>query len=202
MKVSVILLAAGSSIRFGENNKLLEDLEGTPLIRKTYKCLLNAGIEDIIVVTGPDEVSILQSLKGYPFRYVSNPRHAEGMGTSISCGISAVLSSTEAALILPADMPLMSEKVITELIHVFHHYQCQKIVCPRAPDGSQRNPVLWPKTFFPQLAALKGPRGGKHILSQYPDIVAYVSIQEAEAFLDIDTRADLETYHTIKSSSV
>lgn len=181
-------------MRFGEQNKLLIEINGKPLVRNTFLCLHEAGLRDIKVVVGPDEEAIINALQGCQFQKVRNPKHVEGMGTSISCGVLALPPSTEAVLIIPADMPEMTPKLIKELIKVFEENDGRKIVCPTTPDGSQRNPVIWPKFFFPHLEALKGQKGGKHLFPQYPECVVTVPIMETKAFIDIDTPEDLKAF--------
>src|SRR5947209_2467822 len=49
--VSAILLAAGGSTRFGRS-KMLEEVDGTPLVRRTASILLEGGVEEFVVVLG------------------------------------------------------------------------------------------------------------------------------------------------------
>ncbi len=67
----------------------------------------------------------------------------------------------------------------------------RSIVYPTTPDGDQRNPVLWPRRFFPELASLAGAEGAKALLRSHPDESAAVRVESASLFADVDTPADL-----------
>ena len=50
--VAAVVLAAGQSRRMGSVNKLLEPVDGEPLIRRTVSSIVNSGAQSVIVVTG------------------------------------------------------------------------------------------------------------------------------------------------------
>jgi molybdenum cofactor cytidylyltransferase len=188
--VSGILLAAGSSRRFGKGNKLLALLDGRPLIRYAAEVLAAAGLAEVIVVTGPDAEAVRAALAGLEVRLVHNARYLDGMGGSVAAGIRAVSASSAGALLLPGDMPRLDPALVRQLIDVFMAAGGTRIVYPCLPDGSQRNPVLWPRRFFAGLAALSGESGAKPILNAHAaDAIAVTA--DVSSFRDIDTVDDL-----------
>lgn len=90
----VILFAAGLSTRMGKN-KLLMDVEGEPLVRKTASLYLHSRAGKIFVVTGYRSEEVREALIGLPLAFVHNSRFASGKSTSIAEGVLA----------LPADSP-------------------------------------------------------------------------------------------------
>ncbi len=188
--VTAILLAAGSSRRFGADNKLLAILDGKPLIRHGAEALCAAGLGEVIVVTGPDADRVGAALAGLAVRLVHNHDHLAGMGGSVAAGIRATSPSARGALVCPSDMPRLNLELIGRLIDAFTAGDCQLIVYPSLPDGSQRNPVLWPARLFGALAELSGEMGAKAVLQAHMAEAVAVPAEPAP-FLDIDTAEDL-----------
>jgi len=193
LAMSSILLAAGSSRRFGPENKLLALLGGKPLIRHGAEVMTHAELAEIIVVTGPDAERVHEALAGLAVRFVHNDRYLEGMGGSVAAGVRAVSAGSAGTLISPGDMPQLDPAQIGQLIETFRDGGGQKIVYPCLPDGSQRNPVLWPRSRFAELAALSGEAGAKSILAAYADEATAVPWR-SDAFVDIDTVGDLDRH--------
>lgn len=193
--ITAILLAAGSSRRFGPANKLLAPLDGKPLIRHGAEVLCAAGFAEVIVVTGPDPERVAEALQGLPMRIVHNDRHLEGMGTSVAAGIRAVAPTSIAALISTGDMPRLSLDLIGKLIAAFTADPRAPIVFPCLPDGSQRNPVLWPRRLFAELSSLGGEQGAKPLLKAHAAEAVAVPA-DPDLFLDIDTVEELAQQQT------
>jgi molybdenum cofactor cytidylyltransferase len=192
--VAAILLAAGSSQRFGPGNKLLAEIQGHPLIFWAAARLARSRVREVVVVTGPDRSNIEQALADIEVRFVHNPDHQAGMGRSIAVGIGSLDAETPGALICPGDMPEVSPELIDKLIEAFERNGATSIVYPALPDGTQRNPVVWPRRFFSRLAALDGPAGGKPLLAEFKTEAVAVPVSDGRDFLDIDTVEDLIRY--------
>lgn len=190
MSISAILLAAGSSRRFGAANKLLALLEGKPLVRHAAELLASARFAEIIVVTGPDAENVRRALDGLPVRFVHNERYLEGMGGSVATGIRAVGPASTGALVALGDMPRLDPDLLARLVETFIRESGEKIVFPSLHDGSQRNPVLWPRRLFAEVGALTGEQGAKAILMAHKGETVAVPASAA-AFTDIDTADDL-----------
>lgn len=192
--VAAVLLAAGSSKRFGEENKLLALVDGAPLIRLTALALTASRAAEIVAVTGPDPGEIAAALSDLPIRFVHNPDFARGMGTSIATGIRAVDPAMTGALVCPGDMPSLQSIMIDRIIDAFEASGSQGIVYPALADGSQRNPVLWPCRLFARLGQLSGEGGAKPILAELRAECIPVPEDDPGHFVDIDTVDDLDAF--------
>ena len=53
--ISAILLAAGQSKRFGNNNKLITKYKNKNLIQSSLTNIINSNIDNVIVVLGHDQ---------------------------------------------------------------------------------------------------------------------------------------------------
>jgi len=189
--LAAIVLAAGASERFGTDNKLVAPIGGKPLVRGVAEAVLAADVADVVVVTGCDAAQIEAALSGLSVRFVPNADWQTGMGASIAAGANALGEDIDGAFVVPGDMPFLSEALLRSLAAAFARHGSQAIVYPATPDGAQRNPVLWPRRFFPQLKELSGPAGAKQILQSLKADSVAVPVADATVFADIDTRADL-----------
>jgi molybdenum cofactor cytidylyltransferase len=187
MHIAALVLAAGRSRRFGPGNKLLADLEGTPVLAHTLAAVSAAGFDQTLVVTGQDYAELLDILQRFRVQIVTCADAGEGMGTSIAAGVSMLAPGTDGLAIIPGDMPLMTPQTLHTLLQTFAAHAGSSIVHAADRDGAQRNPVLWPRSFMPRLAALKGDRGAKSLI----DEAIAVRVSDLDELSDIDDPADL-----------
>ncbi len=191
MKVVGIILAAGSSRRFGDADKLLMEINGKPLIRHAVDCALESHCAEVHVITRLDADRIEATLAGLPITIWSNPRHADGIGASIAFGIANLSTGVDGALILPADMPWMETTLLNTLIERFAAAGGGSIVYPTTSEGEQRNPVIWPKAEFGHLRKLNTDKGGRNLMANRPTAKIAVKASNNGAFRDIDTLGDI-----------
>ncbi len=188
-KVAAVLLAAGSSSRFGERNKLVALVGGRPLVRCVAETIVASGVPEIVVVTGSEARPIEDALKGLPVRFAHNAQWQSGMGSSIATGVSALNEGVRGALIQPGDMPFITCALIERLITAFE--RDHGIAFPAKLTGEQRNPVLWPRRHFPLLTALRGQSGAKSLLKRFAGSCGAVTVADESVFADVDTLEDL-----------
>ncbi len=72
LKAAAVLLAAGLSRRMGERNKLLIEIGGEPLVRRTAKVYLAAGV-DVHAVLGFEAREVRAALEGLPISLRNEP---------------------------------------------------------------------------------------------------------------------------------
>lgn len=188
--IAAVLLAAGASRRFGEDNKLLAHIDGRTLLERVVNALTIAGISDIVVVTGHDSAAVEAALRGRPVRFVHNPAWQSGMGSSIATGVAALDADVTGCFIVPGDLGLLPPQLVSDLADAFRTRKCDCIVYPTA-GGEQRNPVLWPRRHFGALLALPPDKGAKALLQLVASECVPV-LADAGAISDIDTPADLQ----------
>jgi molybdenum cofactor cytidylyltransferase len=54
-------------------------------------------------------------------------------------------------------------------------------------EGKRGNPVLWSRRFFPDLMAIEGDVGARHLIGRYAEAVVEVAVDGEAAFDDVDT---------------
>jgi len=183
-RIAAVVLAAGRSTRMG-SNKLVAELNGTPLVRIAAEQALASCADPVIVVTGHERERVEKALAGLAVRFVHNPEFADGLSTSLKAGLAAVPPEADGAIICLGDMPQVRAAMIDRLIAAFDPARGALIVVPTI-DGKRGNPVLWSRRFFPELAGLEGDVGARHMIGAYGEAVVEVAADRA-ALVDIDT---------------
>jgi xanthine dehydrogenase accessory factor len=194
-RVGAVFLAAGSSRRAGPTNKLLQQLDGQPLVARALRAVLDADIEPVVVVLGHEADAVRQALEpvahGADVRFVHHPSHEDGMGTSIACGIASIAAlPVDAALVVLGDMPFVRPEELKLLVRAHTASTQHLVVVPEVVSASGRsrpgNPVLWPRRYFGALSTLEGDVGGKQILRDAPGAIVRIPVSHDGVLRDVD----------------
>ena len=185
--IPTILLAAGSAGRFGAQ-KLLQELDGKPLIRWTAEALDAVVPDHLLVVVPPHAGKLRAALSGLRVRFVENRRAEEGMGTSIAAGVAALDPDAEAVLVTLADVPFGPSLILPAVVQRFRK-GVDEIVAP-SYRGAPGHPVLFARSVFPELLALEGDRGARAVIDRDPARRFTLEL-DVEPPRDVDTPEDL-----------
>lgn len=188
--ITAIILAAGQSSRMGDANKLLTEIEGKTLLRHAVDAALASDATSVVVVTGHEADLIRASLEGLPLSVVHNGAYAEGMSTSLKCGIGAIADNVDGAVICLSDMPGVNTSHLNDLIRAFEPDAGQAICVP-VYKGRRGNPVLWSRSFFPEMMELTGDQGARKLLQKHADVVCEVEMSSDAILRDVDTPEDI-----------
>ena len=187
-QVAGVLLAAGTSTRFGDDNKLLATLDGDPLVRHAARTLRDASLAPVVVVVGHEADRVRDALAGLDVRVVANDAYAEGQSTSVRVGIDALDATVDAAVVALGDMPFVDSGTVETLVAAYDAGVGDAVAA--AHDGQRGNPVLFDRRFFPDLTAVDGDVGGRQILLERDD-TACVAVADSGVRRDIDEPGDL-----------
>lgn len=185
-KTAGIILAAGSSSRFGQSKQLLK-WRGIPFIRHVAMRALDAGLMPVIVVLGAVDNPIRAVLKDLPVRFVLNQSWCDGQSTSIRSGLGVMDDKCGACIFLLADQPQVTTDILASLV-AEHHQSLAPIIAPLI-KGQRGNPVLFDRVTFPDLLSVPGDQGGRAIFSRYP--IRWLEWLDESLLVDIDTPDDM-----------
>ncbi len=189
--VAALVLAAGRASRFGAgagDSKVLAPLRGQPLLAHVLDAVAGSLAAPCLVVVGHagDAVAALAAARGATV--VRSPDYAAGMAHSLRAGLNALPPGVEAALILLADMPLVTSATLDALMAAFADAPPGTEAVVPVHEGQRGNPVLVARAVFPRLLALRGDAGARHVLAEPGRSIVLCPVADAGIRTDIDTR--------------
>ena len=190
----ILLLAAGTSSRMGGEDKLLNRINGVPILRYMANTAIESNAQAVHVVLGYNSSRRAECLDGLELKSYFFADYHYGMGASISFGIRRIRSRAESVIILLADMPRIKSNDLNRLICSYRRDLGREICVATTSDGVQGNPVLFGQRFFTKLANLKNEKGAKGVLMENHEFVWPVVTSGNSAVLDIDTKEDWKKF--------
>ena len=194
---TAILLAAGMSRRMGAANKLLLPLDGVPIIRHAALALVDAGLNEIVVVTGADAGEVTAALKGLPLSFIHNPAYEAGMGSTIAAAANA-FEAGRSLLICLGDMPCVAPATIAALLVDGDPGEAIRIP---VSQGRRGHPVHFGALYLTAVQKLTGDTGAREIVRANASLVREVAVEDPGILVDVDTPAMLEAVRDRFTSS-
>lgn len=190
-----VLLAAGMSSRMGRPKQLLE-WRGRPMVRHVAEQALASRLSGLVVVTGADATAARAALVGLdgPVQTVENPDYAAGQAGSLRAGLAVLPGSTEAALVLLVDQPLVTPALIDAVLDAYEADRSCLAVVP-SYQGRRGNPVLLAAPLFAELATLAGDVGARAVLERHAERVCWLAVDDPAAVTDVDTPEAYQGLH-------
>ena len=186
----ILLLAAGQSRRMRGRDKLMEDVDGAPLLRRMAQRACAAGIGPVIVALPPAPHSRHTALDGLPVVPVAVPDAADGLSASLKRALAAVPETAEAVMILLADLPEILTDDIRMIFQSIDTTGNTLIWRGATEEGRPGHPVVLSRALFPDLAALSGDAGAQAVIRRHADRVTLVPLPGQHALRDLDTPED------------
>lgn len=186
--VAAVLLAAGGSSRFGQPKQLLE-WDGRPLIAHLADVAWAAGLSPILVVLGAGAERIAPALAGRSVQLLQNYRWEHGMGSSVSLAVSALMGSP-AAIFLQVDQPFITAGLLRALVTTWRNASPHRGIVVPAWEGRPGSPVLFERTFFPELAQLPADVGGRALFGAHAEQLLFYPVEDPLLLADADTPAE------------
>lgn len=188
--MDAILLAAGNSVRFGEN-KLLFCLDGKPMYRYMLELLAGqkkAGMFGHVVVVSQYEEIFTDIKNHFPgIEAVRNPAPELGISGSVRAGLSYLEHAaprSKSCLFTVADQPRFT---MDSLVRIGQFWQMHNYgIVAASWEGKIGNPVIFASKYYGELKRLEGDSGGKKVLYRHMDDTGLCEIPKLE-LTDFDT---------------
>ncbi len=182
MNISAVILAAGKSVRMGQQ-KMLLPWGSTTVLGKVIQTLQAVGAGDIVVVTNS---KIAPQVTSYGVRVTLND---EGeMLESVQVGLQAQKSSAEATLICLGDQPQVEEENVRKVCEGFLQSKSRLVV----PSYQMRrgHPWLIARELWDEILRLRQPESMRDFLNAHKGEIHYVECDSPSALQDLDTPSD------------
>ncbi len=183
--VSVVVLAAGLSTRMGEQNKLLLDIDGAPLIRRTLKTLLSHDFAEMVVVLGHQSDIIRVKISDLRVKTVLNPEYLQGQMTSVHCGLQSLTKNSDGVMIYLSDLALFNVVDLHTLRMGFD--KCTTGVLAPTFKGQRGNPIILDSNQISSIVKEDKNLGCKRLVTKHPELVTCLPMANDHVLVDMDT---------------
>lgn len=186
-RIAAVLLAAGTSSRFGDEDKLMADLRGKPVIAHTLEAVASLAFAELVAVARPiaQAPAIHRKLERRGYSVLTNDHPEEGLASSILLAVEHVMPirRCRGILICLGDMPYVPQSHYNRICLAAE--DVRSVVA--STDGfSSSPPAFIGRKHFPELLTLRGDQGARALLSRGVQIEAM-----GNTLRDIDTPDDL-----------
>jgi molybdenum cofactor cytidylyltransferase len=187
MKITTLLLAAGTATRFG-GNKLLHPLPDGVLIGvASANALLAAGCE-VLAITSRHDTELSGLFRRLGIDVIRCTSSRPGIGSSIAQAVEAS-SEADGWIIALADMPYVTAATVAAVQGLLK--SGAGIVVPMY--GAHRgHPVGFSRRFRSALVSLRGDIGARAIVRDHPHEVLSIVTDDPGVLIDIDTLQDVQ----------
>lgn len=180
-------MAAGLSERMGRFKPLLP-LGDCRVIERVVNFFRDAGVADILLVTGHRGAQVRQAVAPLDVRCVDNPDYQNGMFTSVLAGIRALPENCRAFFIHPVDIPLVRPATVKRLAAVLDTTPAA-VIYP-AFDARRGHPTLIRADLVAGILQWPGDGGLRAFLQRHEDRSMELAVADEAVLLDLDTPED------------
>jgi len=191
--MAAIVLAGGVSQRMGKANKLHLEVDGTPILRRCIETLLNANIQQIVVVLGYEYQMTRQLIDDMPVHTVYNADYSSGQMTSVHCGLAAIEHDFSGVMVALGDQPALTVNDINYLIDAYSTRGKAEVVIPTY-QGNRGNPIIISEQSRKDILAGKRKLGCRRFIKDNPDLVRMVKMNSPGVITDLDTPQEYRHY--------
>lgn len=185
--IAIMIPAAGASSRMNGRDKLLETVDGLPLLLRQTGMALACGCDVLVTVppgaAGAKRRALLRQSDRLTVRVIADA--SEGIAASLRAGAAwAQAHKVDALMIVLADLPDLDQGDLQKMIYAATTNPGQVI---RAVDqtGHPGHPVIFPARLFSAIARLSGDQGARDLLRH--EDVAPLTLADGRATTDLDT---------------
>ena len=190
--ITAILLAAGQSKRLFNQNKLIKNYKGKPLINHAVQSIIKSKIEKLIIVLGFEYLKVKKKInKNKKIKFVINRNYTRGISSSIKCGLKKISNKSDGFIIVQADMPEIGKNILNKLYKEIKTNK-KEIFVP-IKNNKIGNPIGFKLSMINKLKKISGNRGAKFIIKRNKSKIKYIRTKSLGIFKDIDLNKDFNS---------
>jgi molybdenum cofactor cytidylyltransferase len=193
IRPTIIVVAAGSSRRFGDGlHKLDQALGASTVLGQTVRNAVQTQLPVLVVTTLARVPWVSGQLAQRDIWVLSDEQAQAGMGQSIAAGVME-RSGAPAWLVLPGDMPLVQPASMLAVASALQQHP----VAYAQYRGQRGHPVGFSAELYSELRELQGDQGARRIVARFPAFG--VEVEDPGVLVDIDTPIDLAAARALQA---
>lgn len=162
--------------------KQLLPLPDRPAVLRCVESITAAGIDDLVVVVGPEGDPVRKALDGLPVRFALNGDPGSDMAGSVRVGLAAIDRTSPAIFVCLCDHPLVESSTLAAMgRHLDEHPGA--IIIP-VHNGRKGHPTLFPRPILEEIHTLPTLR---EVIAGHRDAVRLLEVPDSGMLLDMDT---------------
>jgi CTP:molybdopterin cytidylyltransferase MocA len=184
--IAIIILAAGLSTRMRGTDKLMEPVDGVPLLRRQALMALDVARFGVWIALPPRPHPRYDSLSGLDLHRVEISEPRKGLSHSLGQAITQLPAGTRAAMTLLADMPELQADDLRQVLNAVDLGGPDTVWRGATQGGDPGHPVVFSAVHFPKLCTLCGEEGARGLTRG----AKLVPLAGQRARRDLDTPED------------
>ncbi|MFB6223732.1 MAG: molybdenum cofactor guanylyltransferase [Haloarcula sp.] len=192
-----VIVAGGRSTRFGDSDKAVAELAGTPMVRRVADRLVEA-VDELVINCRADQVDAIDAaLSGHALdlTFALDEDPDQGPMAGIATGLAAVES--EYAAVVACDMPFVDPDFVD---YLFERADSHEAAVPRPDEWFQTTQAVY-HTDAMRAACRRALERGEHKVVEPIFDLDYVVIERdeilehttLETFDNLNTREEFES---------
>jgi len=186
-----VIVAGGRSTRFGDRDKAVADLAGTPMVRRVVD-RIGTVVDELVVNCREDQIEAIEAALSEATlgpTFAPDERPDQGPMAGIATGLAAV--DAEYALVVACDMPFVDPEFVA---YLFERASGHDAAVPRPDEWFQTTQAVY--RADPMVAACEDAleRGEGRIVEPLFEL-DYVVVDRKE----IEARTTLETFENLNT---
>jgi molybdenum cofactor cytidylyltransferase len=175
----------------GSPKALLVGPDGRPFVTRIVQTLQQAGVLDLVVVTGRDHAALVEVLSHLPSvpSIARNPEPLRGQLSSLLIGMDIVVRpDTGAILVTLVDVPMVAVTTVRRVVDAWEQTRAP-IVRPAIGDR-HGHPVVFDRAVFDALRRAPIDSGAKSVVRAHERELLNVPVDDEGCLADVDTPDD------------
>jgi len=182
--LAAAILSAGESRRMGVPKALLP-YRGKTFVEHLLEVMQHPRVGTTRIVLGAGADAIREKLRLEPASVVLNPDWPQGQLSSIQAAIRSLPpDTTEGLLLCPVDHPMISARLVAQLIEVFD--SSGKLIVLPTYGGRRGHPVIFRAALYDEILAASVDVGARQVVWAHADNVVEVPTEEEGVILNLN----------------
>jgi len=183
MNTALFILAAGSSKRFGHEDKLMAELAGKPVLQHVIEAASDIEFESRYGLVPEYSVRRRALFESFEYNVIDNINAPSGQGSSLALAAKTALNgSYDSLCVILGDMPFVTAEHLEKLLQSGADKSISQC------EGNLMPPMVIKRSVFSRMAEINPSTGAKALFKSTNVEKIPLSSRQAQ---DIDTQESL-----------